>query len=189
MSFDVAEALRRLKPEKKTGTLQRRNDSELLFVPAEPIAGPPLLLDTTVYIDTLQGRLPAEVGQLLRVRPILHSAVALAELTHVLGRLDPAHHQTVATRKAVQSTIAGIPAHRLQAPGVAVMGEAGILAGVFARVQGLDKRDGQALLNDALLFLQALAAGCHLLTRNIGDMDRLQQLQPQGQVLFYRQTL
>lgn len=189
MSFDVAGALRRLKPEKKTGSLQRRTDSELLFAPAEPIAGPPLLLDTTVYIDALQGRLPAEVGELLRVRPILHSAIALAEITHVLGRLDPSHAQTSATRKAIQGAISGIPAHRLQAPSAAVLGEAGILAGLFARLQGVSKQAGQALLNDAVLFLQALGNGCHLLTRNIGDMDYLQQLQPEGRVLFYRQAV
>ena len=67
------------------------------------------------------------------------------------------------------------------------MTEAGMLAGMHARLQGLQRQDRQPLLNDALLFLQALSQGCHLLTRNIADMDYLQQLQPGGQVLFYRQ--
>lgn len=187
MSFDVAAALRRLKPEKQTGSLQRRDDDELLFAPAQAVAGPPLLLDTTVYIDSLQGRLPAAVGELLKVRQIHHSAVALAELTHVLGRLDPSHPKTAATKKSVQGTIMAIPEHRLQAPNVSIMGEAGILTGLFARRQGLSKEGAQALLNDAMLFLQALSSGCHLLTRNISDMDYLQQLQPKGRVLFYRQ--
>jgi hypothetical protein len=51
----------------------------------------------------------------------------------------------------------------------------------------LQRQDRQPLLNDALLFLQALSQGCHLLTRNIVNMDYLQQCQPGGQVLFYRQ--
>ena len=61
------------------------------------------------------------------------------------------------------------------------------LARGWVITQGLQRQDRQSLLNDALLFLQALSQGCHLLTRNIADMDYLQQLQPGGQVLFYRQ--
>ena len=49
MSFDVAAVLRRLKPEKKTSTLARRGDEELAFVDQRVFAGPPLLIETTVY--------------------------------------------------------------------------------------------------------------------------------------------
>ena len=151
------------------------------------MAGPPLLLDTTVYIDTLQDRLPDEVAELLRVRQLNHSAVAVAELCHLFGRLDPAHPETEKTCLTVQTTIANIPVHRLQAPSVKALAEAGILSGVCARLQGLQRQEKQPLLNDAQLFLQALEQGCHLLTRNISDMDYLQQLLPNAQVLFYRQ--
>jgi predicted nucleic acid-binding protein len=188
LSFDVAATLRRLKPEKKTGTLARRGDEELTFADQRVFAGPPLLIDTTVYIDALQDRLPQEVSDLLCVRQVNHSSVAIAELAHVLGRLDPAHPNTAATTKAVQKAIAIVPAHRLQAPSVQTMAEAGILTGMLARLRGLPKTDKQLLFNDAMLFLQALEQGCHLLTRNIGDMDFLQQLQPMGRVLFYRQS-
>ena len=187
MSFDIANSLRRLKPQKRTGTLSRRVDGDLAFVDRGDRAGSELLLDTTVYIDVLQDRLPDEVAELMRVRQINHSAVAVAELSHLLGRLDPAHPQTAKVCQTVQASIASIPVHRLQAPSVVVMAEAGLLAGMYARLQGLQRQDRQPLLNDALLFLQALSQGCHLLTRNVADMDYLQQLQPGGQVLFYRQ--
>lgn len=187
MSFDVAVSLRRLKPHKKTVPLTRRDDGALLFVEQVDVAGSPLLLDTTVYIDVLQDRLPDAVADLLRVRQLNHSSVALAELSHLLGRLDPAHPQTAKVCRTIEATIESVPQHRLQTPSVAVMGEAGILTGLYARLQGLQKQDKQPLLNDAQLFLQAASQGCYLLTRNIGDMDLLQQLQPSGRVLFYRQ--
>jgi len=187
LSFDVAASIRRLKPQKRTESLSRRDDAELLFAEQVDVVGPPILLDTTVYIDVLQGRLPEAVAGLLRVRQINHSSVAVAELSHLLGRLDPAHPQTGKVCETVEDTIANIPLHRLHAPSIEAMAEAGILTGVYARVQGLQRQDKQPLLNDAQLFLQALVQGCHLLTRNISDMDCLQQLQPAGRVLFYRQ--
>jgi len=186
LSFDIAASLRRLKPQKQTTPLQRRPDTELLFVEAVDAAGSPLLLDTTVYIDALQDRLPSSVAELLRVRQLNHSSVAVGELAHLLGRLDPAHPATAKVCDTIERTIANIPGHRLLAPPVAVTAEAGILTGLYARLQGLAKQDKQPLFNDAQLFLQAQAQGCYLLTRNIGDMDCLQQLQPAGRVLFYR---
>jgi hypothetical protein len=42
------------------------------------------------------------------------------------------------------------------------------------------------LMNDALLFVTARRHGCTVLTRNFGDFDFLQQLDPAGRVLFYR---
>jgi predicted nucleic acid-binding protein len=41
-------------------------------------------------------------------------------------------------------------------------------------------------MNDALLFVTARRHGCTLLTRNVGDFDLMQQLEPAGRVLFYR---
>lgn len=173
MSLDLAATLRRLKPQKVRGPLARRSDDALPFV-AEPVgAGPVLLLDTTVYIDTLQGRLPDEVGKLLTLRQLDHSSVALAELAHAFGRLDPAHPGTAGALRAIEAVIAAVPVHRLAAPSVQATVEAGIIAGTVARLRGLAKTDRQPLFNDAALFLQALEGGSTLLTRNIADLDLL----------------
>ncbi len=187
MSFDIAASLRRLKPHKQTAPLRRRSDSDLLFADQLDPVGSPLQLDTTVYIDALQDRLPDAAVALLRVRQINHSSVAVAELSHLLGRLDPAHRGTAKISAAIARTIASIPAHRLLVPSVTVAAEAGILTGLYARLQGVQRQHRLALLNDAQLFLQALAEGFTLLSRNIADMDYLQQLQPAGRVIFYRQ--
>ena len=58
MRVDLARSLRRIKPERFSGSLPRRDDADLDFVEAAPSLGPPLLLDTCVYIDGLEGNLP-----------------------------------------------------------------------------------------------------------------------------------
>ncbi len=187
MSFDLAGALRRLKPEKRVGGLSRRPDEELTFAGAEPAAGQALLLDTTVYIDALQGRLPPAVEELLVSRQVNHSAVALAELAHPLGRLDPAHPGTAAAAASIRATIEAIPAHRLSAPSVRALAEAGIATGILARLRKTAKADRQPLFNDVVLYLHAAERGFCLVSRNIADLDPVQQLVPGARVLFYRQ--
>src|SRR6185436_6488986 len=98
LSFDLRGAERELKPQKDTARLQERPESALRWATAEPKTGGPILLDSTVYIDSLQGKTPPEVDDLLRYRSVFHSAVCLAELTRAFGRLDPAHS---GTRKAL----------------------------------------------------------------------------------------
>jgi hypothetical protein len=73
-------------------------------------------------------------------------------------------------------------------PSVEAVVEAGIVTGAVARLRGLPKADRQPLFNDACLFLQALENGLHLLSRNIGDMDFIQQLVPAGRILLYRRA-
>ncbi|MDT9600133.1 type II toxin-antitoxin system VapC family toxin [Sphingosinicella rhizophila] len=186
MSFDLAATLRRLKPQKREEKLIRRPDAELDFARDAPLAGPPLLLDTCVYIDTLQGRAPREVKQLIVARVVNHSSVALAELVHLFGRLDPSDHRTRTSLAKVASVVEAMPPHRLLAPSIQAMAEAGMVSGTIARLRGLAKSDRQPLLNDAILFLQALEAGYNVLTRNIGDFDLIQQLVPGGSLLLYR---
>ena len=149
-------------------------------------AGQELLLDTCVYIDVAQGRTPPAVDRLLQVRVLNHSSVALAELTHLFGRLDPSDARTKAALGQLSVILDSIPEHRLTAPSIEASGEAGMLAGLAARLVG--RAHSQALLNDALLLLHAGESGRVLLTRNIDDLDRLQQLAPRSQVLFYRQA-
>jgi hypothetical protein len=137
-------------------------------------------------IDVLQARAPHEIEQLLDVRALNHSAIAISELAHAFGRLDPTHAHTKSVLKACERAIAAIPQRRLNAPSVRAIAEANILAGIVARLRGLVRTDRQPFLNDAILYLQALEQGHTVLTRNIADFDVIQQIVPEGRVLFYR---
>lgn len=186
MSFDLARAERALKPQAR-GALKLRPAGELRWAEGEGKAGVPLLLDATVYLDTLQGKTPAAVDDLLRYRSIFHSAVCLAELTHAFGRLDPAHAGTRKALAALAGAIDDIPRHRLFAPDTDLWGKAGMLAGKALRLGRIPPGQGQErrLLNDALIYLQARKVGAAVLTRNVRDFDLLEQLAPSGAVVFY----
>jgi predicted nucleic acid-binding protein len=188
LSFDLQKAERALKPQAR-GALRARPEEELRWADAESKAGVPLLIDTTVYLDALQGRTSAAVDDLLRYRSIFHSAVCLAELTHAFGRLDPAHSGTRKALVALGGAIDDIPRHRLFAPDTDLWGKAGMLAGKALRLGRVPPGQGQArkLLNDSLIYLQARKVGAAILTRNVRDFDLLEQLVPSGAVIFYRQ--
>ena len=188
MSFDLAPALRRIKPQRAADALRRRPIADLALLDTAASAGPELLLDTCVYIDVLQGRTPPGVDDLLQARIVNHSSVCLAELTHLFGRLDPAHPGTKGVLREVRQTIEDMPDHRVSSPSATVMGEAGMLAGLVARLSGADPGGAPALLNDASLYLQALERGWIVLTRNLRDFDYLDQLLTAGRVLFYEQA-
>ncbi|MEX2694954.1 type II toxin-antitoxin system VapC family toxin [Rhizobium mongolense] len=188
MPFDIRTTLRSIKPEKRTGGLNRRDDSHLAWAEDEPLLGGPILLDTCVYLDVLQGKSSEAVDRLLTYRLCYHSAVCLSELTHVFGRLDPAHTSTKAVLKAVSETVSDIPSHRLHAPDTATWGSAGILAGLIARLSNVPKNAGheRRFLNDALVLLQAQNLGAAVLTGNIKNFDYLTQIVTSEQVIFYR---
>ena len=187
MSFDLGRSLRAVKSQKRSGLLVRRADAELAWASQASPTGGPLLLDTTVYLDVLKGSTPVEVDGLLAKRLCLHSSVCLAELTHVFGRLDPAHPSTKTVLTEVAATIEDIPAHRLYAPDVETWGRAGMIAGELARRSGLPAGAGQnrKFLNDGLIFMQARHLGASVLTRNIRDFDFLTQIVAGGHVIFY----
>ncbi|QND61703.1 type II toxin-antitoxin system VapC family toxin [Mesorhizobium huakuii] len=188
MAFDLGGALRSLKPQRRRAGLERRPDSTLSWAGDQPPVGGVLLLDTSVYLDVLQGRTPEAVDNLLTYRLCHHSAVCLAELSHVFGRLDPAHPTTKSVLGAVADTIEDIPAHRLHAPDATAWGRAGMLAGLLFRLSHLPKGKGheRSFLNDALIFHQAGMLGATVLTGNVGDFDYLSQLVPSVRVIFYR---
>ncbi|MBB5577920.1 MULTISPECIES: type II toxin-antitoxin system VapC family toxin [Rhizobium] len=188
MRFDLSETLRLLKPQKHVGTLERRLDEDLSWVADEPAIGGPLFLDTSVYLDVLQGRSPIEVDALLRYRLCHHSAICLSELTHAFGRLDPKHATTKAVLETIAETVDDIPEHRLHAPDAAMWGQAGVLAGLLFRLSNLPKREGheRRFVNDALVFLQARQLGASVLTGNVRDFDFLSQIMPTGRVILYR---
>ncbi|MEA2740344.1 MAG: hypothetical protein QOH05_3651 [Acetobacteraceae bacterium] len=188
MSFDLARTLRRLKPSRPHGPLTRRPIDELPFVSPSPRPGPELLLDTTVYIDGLQDNAPREVGDLLGLRICNHSAVCLAELTRAYGRLDPTHPTTGSALDSIGRTIEAMPPHRISEPSQSVWGTTGILAGLAFRLGGYQAGQERKLLNDALVFLQALEDGQVVLSANSGDFDILNQLVPEGRILLYRRN-
>ena len=188
MTFDLRRSLRRIKPHRFTRPLQRRSRSELPFVSALPGPGKPLLLDTCVYIDVLRGKTPAAVDALLGQCTVNHLSVCVAELTHSFGRLDPRHAGTDETLQKVTRAVDAIPHHRLATASEAVIIEAGILAGLVFRLFNLQPGQEVAALTDATIYLHALVNGLTVLTRNLRDFDALNQILPDGQVLFYNQT-
>ncbi len=153
-----------------------------------PPIGAPVLLDTTVYIDTLQGRSPVALDEFIALRACNHSAVCLSELTHAFGRLDPSDSRTAAALAAIAETVRDIPSHRVPVPDAETWGAAGILAGVLFRLGSFPSGAERRCLGDALIYLQARKLGCAVVTGNLKDFDYLNQLVPDGQVLLYRRS-
>ncbi len=180
-----AQSLRRLKPEQHLKQLRARNRSELTYLQNAKLPLPKLLLDTTVYIDVLQGRQPEHLSVALRAGSLWHSTVTEAELSVVAGLLSPTHADTQKVVDKVGTSIEMRPAQRILNPDREIWREAGILAGLLARLQAYGKNEQRRALNDALIFLTGVKHGCAVLTRNFLDFDLLLQLDLRGQVIFY----
>lgn len=183
-SSDFRRTLRRLKLSERRVNLHYRQRSELPFI-AELRSASKLLLDTTVYIDELQGKLPRDVEWAIRSASLWHSTVTECELAALAGLLDPDHPGTPHAIDQVLASIERRPDHRVVNPDREVWRDAGILAGRLARLQQYGKAEQRKSLNDALIFLSAAKAGLTVLTRNLSDFDLLMQLTPYGKVLFY----
>lgn len=183
--FDVAGALRwaRFDPRR---TLARRPDEALPFARDDELAGQPLLLDTCVYIDQMQGRAPGLVEALIERRQVSHSTVSIQELMHTVGVLDPRDPRTTGVVKTIRTQIEAMPDHRVFVPDAEVLGRAALLAGVLSRVQAYARDARLKALQDCVLFLQAQKLGFTTLTANVTDFDFLLQLVPTGRVLLYR---
>lgn len=171
-----------------TGPLRRRDDSALPFVDAGSLRGQPLLLDTCVYVDRMQGRAPFVLNDLMSARFVHHSTVAIQELMHTVGVLDPSDSRSARAVSAVGTQIKMMRRHRVCTPDADVLGRAALLSGVLCRLRGYDKDNKLRALQDCVLFLQALKEGLVLLTANIADFDILAQMMPGARVLFYRRT-
>jgi predicted nucleic acid-binding protein len=184
-SASFQQSLRRLKPEKYQKRLQYRDRSQLRFLSDLEPPFPKLLLDTTVYIDALQGKLPEQAEIALRAGSLWHSTVTEAELAAIAGLLDPAHPETAGVIAQVAASINLRPAHRILTPDRETWREAGMLAGLLARLQGYGKNEQRKALNDALIFLTAAKSGGVVLTRNVSEFDLLTQLDARGQAIFY----
>lgn len=183
--FDF-DAARRWSRFDSKGRLARRGDAELPFAKETGLAGQPLLLDTCVYIDQMQARAPALLEQLIDVRQVNHSTVALQELMHTMGVLDPGDARTAGVVNAIGRQIKAMPAHRLFEPDADILGRGALLAGMLCRRQGYRKDARLRALQDCILFLQAMKLGFTVLTANVRDFDLLLQLLPGGRALFYR---
>ena len=109
---DLDRALRRLRPDRRRAAFARRPDDELRFVEHGPPFPAKLLLDTTVYIDQLQGRAGGAVDLVLRACDLWHASVAAAELAIALGRLDPADPRTRRATAQCRRALERIPEHR-----------------------------------------------------------------------------
>lgn len=183
--FDFAASVRwaRFDPGR---TLARRPDEELPFLGDKGTAGRELLLDTCVYIDGLQGRAPDRVVDLLDIRLSNHSTIAVQELMHTVGVLDPNHPSTGTAVEQIRRVIEAIPSHRIFVPDIEVLGRAALLSGMLCRLQGYQRDARLRALHDCVLFLQAQKLGLTILTANVSDFDYLLQLIPAGRVLFYR---
>lgn len=183
-AFDFDRAVRWARLDRHV-TLARRSDEVLPILDvARPGRG--LLLDTCVYIDQMQGRASAVVEELIGLRQVNHSSVALAELMHSVGRLDPRHPGSAEAIRMIGRTVKAIRPHRLFTPDVETTGRAAILAGILSRTQGYGTDDRLRAMNDCLLFLQAAKLGLTVLSRNKRDFDCLSQMLPKSSVLFYQ---
>lgn len=185
-AFDFDAARRWLQLDDRR-TFARRPDSELPFVDADNLAGQGLLLDTCVYIDQMQGRAPLILADLIRQRHVNHSTVAIQELMHTVGMLDPADRRTSGVIAVIRSYIQAMPEHRVYVPDADTLGKAALLSGMLCRIQGYSGDHKLRALHDCVLFLQAQKLGLLVLTGNVGDYDILLQIFPAGRVLFYRQ--
>jgi len=167
-------------------TLIRRQDDDLPFVDECEISGNDLLLDTCVYIDQMQDRTPEILETLIEVRQANHSTVAIQELMHTVGVLNPGDPRTAAAVVAIGAYIKEMRPHRTFAPEPDALGKAAMLSGIICRQQHYGGGNRFRALMDSVLFIQALKLGFTVLTANIGDFDLLLQLVPDGRVLFYR---
>lgn len=181
--FDAARRWARFDPQR---TLTRRRDDELPFVETNPIGGQGLLLDTCVYIDQMQDRSPRELDDLIAQRQVNHSTVAIQELMHTVGVLNPSDARTADVIAEIRKQIRAMPAHRIFGPDTEILGRAALLSGILCRLQGYQKDGKLRALQDCVLFLQAQKLGLVVLTANVRDYDILLQLIPAGRALFYR---
>lgn len=162
--------------------------------------GLPVMLDTTFYIDRAAGRLPTITSTFVEQRTVWHSSIAIGEISTSLGLLDPSHPGTVSASETIRRLLEIIQLDTIVAPSPAAHIEAGLVAGILARTQHLNRpRKGltpeqdccqkglrRKLLNDALLFLSAAEQGACLVSANRADLDRLLRFRPDAQVLLYQ---
>lgn len=184
--MDVEKLLRRCRHALGTTELPLRRDEELDFFADNDVAGEPIMLDTCVYIDQMQGRLPDPVARRVEARTTVHAPIVLGELSFLFGNLDPRDPRTAAALTAIEAMLSAIGEHRIMPMTHEDAMRGMILSGCVARLSGLRGASSRTIQNDAILAAQAARTGNLLVTRNIVDFDRLAQLDPRLKVSFYR---
>ena len=151
----------------------------------------PFLLDTNVLINALAARGPPVLHAVLDSLERQHFAAStLAELTWVLGRLDPDHPGTSRVLQVYRALLARIERAKVLVPTEANWRMAGELAGRAARAiagggrGALMASDRVELISDALTAILARGAGLVIITED-ADFDILARLLPGLVVLFY----
>jgi hypothetical protein len=182
-----APAWARHDPAAWTRTLAYRDRRDVPHYGSVWPAGATLMLDTTVYLDgQRRGRLPADLAARIASAPLIHSAVALSELTANLGLLDPAHPNTPRVRAVIEETLSRIPPERIVQPSIDAWLEGSLITGILARIQGLPAADRRKRLNDALIFISAGEAGAVLVSRDKADIDLLLNFRSDIRVWLYK---
>jgi hypothetical protein len=186
LTSDPRGALARQDPAAHTRTYARRAAADLPFDVTAVGASDQVMLDTTVYIDGAQGKLPAPIMALVASRAIVHSAVSACEIATPIGQLNPHDPRTATTAPPLRALIDAMPPTRIVSPSPDAWIEAGTIAGICARTQNYTTEQRRKLLNDALIFLSAIESQAVLVSGNLSDMDLLLQFRPAARVLLYR---
>ncbi len=176
----------RIKIDKQRNRVSVRPRENL--VAAADITGPgrtALLLDTSVYIMSAAGTLPAP-GEMLIDRGLLfHCSVCIGELTTGIANADPARFGWKAIRHHYGALISRIPETRLLTPDAETWVAAGLIAGTLARTQRFQRHQRKECLNDALVFLTAAKIGLPVLTANRDEFGLIQQIARQGRFIRF----
>ena len=184
--MDIGKLLRSTRSARRATDIPTRNDGDLTFFGDLPETGEAIMLDTCVYIDQLQSRLPTEIEDRVLARSTFHSSLVLSELSFPFGRLDPADTRTETALDAIEDLISEIPDRRVLTPSPETKMRGAVLAGVMARVLNYNEAQRKKVLMDAMVAAHATQENLLLITRNVADYDRLSQLEKKLKVAFYR---
>jgi hypothetical protein len=107
----------------------------------------------------IQDRTPDIVDRLITTRQVKRSSIAIQELIHAVGVLEPDDHRTPGVIAAIRGFIRSMPRHRVFAPDVDVLGRAALLSGIVCRLQGYAADHKPRVVNDCVLLLHAHKLG------------------------------
>lgn len=183
--MDIDTVIRRCRAARHTTILTARPPEELDRFAESDVPGERIMLDTCIFIDQLQGKLPEVIEERITARTIMHSPVVIGELSFLIGRLDPKHPGTSDAIAAIRDLLAAVADHRIFDLTAEDVVRGNILAGCMARLLGHNRESRRKSQSDAVLAAQAARLDCLLVTRNLGDFDHLAQLEPRLRVAFY----